>query len=424
MTADVSIEEQADAAPKSLWRHRDFMLLWSGQTVSELGSTVSQLALPLIAVTVIKATTFEVSVLGFLTSLAFLLISLPAGVIVDRVRKRGLMLWCDVARMVLMASIPLAAVFWHVTLWQLYVVATAVGVLTVFFDVAYQSYLPVLIERDQLVDGNGKLGTTQSIAQFVGPSLGGALVGLIGAAKTITADAVSYAVSTLSLALIRTPEPRAEDEPHAERVTFRAAMAEGLQFVVKHPILRKIVACTGSSNFFSSAMGAVEIVFLIRTLHATPTQVGLVFTLGSVGGLIGGMLAGRLATWVGSARMIWVSQLISGPFGLLIAFSQPRWGLLMFGFGYVAFWSSAVVYNVAQVSYRQAICPPELLGRMNASVRWIVWGTMPIGALFGGVLGTTIGLRPTLFVCVAGGWAAGLFVFFSPLRHMRDVPST
>ena len=425
MTADVSIAEEAGAAaPKSLWRHRDFMLLWSGQTVSELGSTVSQLALPLIAVTVIKATTFEVSVLGFLTSLAFLLISLPAGVIVDRVRKRGLMLWCDVARMALMASIPLAAVFWHVTLWQLYVVATAVGVLTVFFDVAYQSYLPVLIDRDQLVDGNGKLGTTQSIAQFAGPSLGGALVGLIGAAKTITADAVSYAVSTLSLALIRTPEPRAEDEPHAERVTFRAAMAEGLRFVVKHPILRNIVACTGSSNFFSSAMGAVEIVFLIRTLHATPTQVGLVFTLGSVGGLVGGMLAGRLSKWVGSARMIWLSQLISGPFGLLIAFSQPRWGLLMFGFGYVAFWASAVVYNVAQVSYRQAICPPELLGRMNASVRWIVWGTMPIGALFGGVLGTTIGLRPTLFVCVLGGWAAGLFVFFSPLRHMRDVPAT
>jgi len=210
MTADVSITEQADAAPKSLWKHRDFMLLWSGQTVSELGSTVSQLALPLIAVTVIKATTFEVSVLGFLTSLAFLPISLPAGVIVDRVRKRGLMLWCDVARMVLMASIPVAAVFWHVTLWQLYVVATAVGVLTVFFDVAYQSYLPVLIDRDQLVDGNGKLGTTQSIAQFAGPSLGGALVGLIGAAKTITADAVSYAVSTLSLALIRIPEPRAK----------------------------------------------------------------------------------------------------------------------------------------------------------------------------------------------------------------------
>jgi MFS family permease len=342
--------------------------------------------------------------------------------VVDRVRKRGLMLWCDAARMLLMGSIPVAAVFWHVTLWQLYVVAGCVGVLTVFFDVAYQSYLPVLIEKDQLVDGNGKLGTTQSVAQFVGPSLAGALVGFIGAAKTITADALSYAVSTLSLSLIRTPEPRAEDEPHAERVTFRAAMAEGLRFVVKHPILRKIVACTGSSNFFSSAMGAVEIVFLVRTLHATPTEVGLVFTLGSVGGLLGGVLAGRLSTWIGSARIIWLSQMVSGPLGLMVAFAQPRWGLLLFSFGYVATWMSAVVYNVAQVSYRQRICPPDLLGRMNASVRWIVWGTMPIGALFGGVLGTVLGLRPTLFVCVFGGWAAGLFVFLSPLRRLKDVP--
>ena len=423
MTADVELAEQSSAGPKSLWRHRDFLLLWSGQTVSETGSSVSQLALPLLAVTVIKATTFEVSVLTFLSSLAFLLIALPAGVVVDRVRKRRLMLGCDFARMLLLGSIPLVAVLWHVTLWQLYVVAGAVGVLTVFFDVAYQSYLPVLIDKDQLVDGNGKLGTTQSVAQFVGPSLAGALVGFVGAAKTVAADAISYAVSTVSLALIRKPEPRAEDEPHAERVTFRAAMAEGLHFVVKHPILRQIVACTGSSNFFSSATGAVEIVFLVRTLHATPTEVGLVFTLGSVGGLLGGVLAGRLTKWVGSARIIWLSQMLAGPFGLMIAGAQPRWGLLLFGFGYVAFWMSAVVYNVAQVSYRQSICPPELLGRMNASVRWIVWGTLPIGALFGGVLGTVIGLRPTLFVGAIGGWAAALFVFFSPLRRMRDVPA-
>lgn len=423
LAANPSTGEPAGTARESLWRHRDFLLLWGGQTVSEMGSSVSQLALPLLAVTVIRATTFEVSVLNFLSSLAFLLIALPAGVVVDRVRKRGLMLWCDAARMLLMGSIPLAAILWHVTLWQLYLVAGGVGVLTVFFDVAYQSYLPVLIDREQLVDGNGKLGTTQSVAQFVGPSLAGALVGFFGAAKTVAADAISYAISTLSLALIRKPEPRPEDEPHAERVTFRAAMAEGLGFVVKHPILRKIVACTGSANFFSSAMGAVEIVFLVRTLHATPTEVGLVFTLGSVGGLLGGVLAGRLSKRVGSARVIWLSQVLAGPFGLLVTAAQPRWGLLLFGFGYTATWMSAVVYNVAQVSYRQAICPPELLGRMNASVRWIVWGTMPIGALFGGALGTALGLRPTLFVCAVGGWAAALFVLFSPLRRMRDVPT-
>jgi predicted MFS family arabinose efflux permease len=326
--------------------------------------------------------------------------------------------------MMLMGSIPIAAVAWHVTLWQLYVVAGTVGALTVFFDVAYQSYLPVLVDKEQLVDGNGKLGTTQSFAQFAGPPLAGVLTGLIGAAKTISADGLSYGVSALSLALIRKPEPRPEDEPHAERVGFRAAMAEGLRFVVKHPILRKIVACTGTYNFFSSATFAIVIVFLVRTLHATPTEIGLLSALAAVGGLAGGLIAGRLAKWVGSARIIWVSVLTTAPFEFFSASARPRWGLLLFALGWAVGIMGSVVYNTAQVSYRQAICPPELLGRMNASVRWIVWGTMPLGALFGGALATGIGLRPTLYVAAAGGVASGLFVFFSPLRHMRDVPES
>ena len=400
------------------------MLLWSGQTVSDLGSQVSTLALPLLAVLVLKARTFEVSLLGFLGSLAFLLISLPAGVIVDRVAKRRMMLWCDVARMFLMGSIPVAAVVWHVTLWQLYVVAGAVGVLTVFFDVSYQSYLPFLVDKSQLVDGNGKLGTTSELAQLSGPSIGGALVGAIGAARTVSADAASYAVSFISLALIRHPEPKPEPAEGAARVTFRAAMHEGLSFVVRHPILRKIVACTGTSNFFSMAMGSIGVVYLVRTLHATATEVGLVFTLGSVGGLLGGLTAGWFGRRIGTARVIWVSMLIPGPLYLLVPLAGPGWRLVLYGLGYSAVSFTALVYNTAQLSYRQSICPIELLGRMNASVRWIVWGTMPLGALFGGLLGTTIGLRETMWVCVLGMWAAGFWVLFSPLRRLRDVPDS
>lgn len=253
VAVDVGVDSDIDidVPAGSLWRHRDFLLLWGGQTVSDVGSAVTTLALPLLAVTVLRASTFEVSLINVLTSVAFLLIALPAGVLVDQVRKHGLMMWSDLARGLLLGSIPLAAVLGHVTLWQLYLVATAAGTLSVFFDVSYQSYVPVLLEGEQLVDANGKLGATNSFAGLVGPSLGGALVGLIGAAKAISADAVSFAVSALSLLLIRTPEPR--PQRRAEHVTFRAAMHEGLSFVLRHPILRKIVACTGTANFFSWA---------------------------------------------------------------------------------------------------------------------------------------------------------------------------
>jgi hypothetical protein len=290
VTQATESDEGELTAGKSLWRHRDFLLLWGGQTVSDVGSSVTTLALPLLAVTVLKASTFEVSAISVLTGLAFLLISLPAGVVVDQMRKHGLMMWCDVLRMLLLGSIPLAAVLWHVTLWQLYAVATLAGILTVFFDVSYQSYIPVLLSGEQLVDANGKLGATNSFAGLVGPSLGGALVGLIGAAKAVAVDAGSFAASAVSLFLIRTPEAKPEKRP--EHVTFRAAMHEGLNFVVKHPILRKIVACTGTSNFFGSGTGAVDIVFLVRELHASPTVVGIVFSLGAIGGIIGGLSSG------------------------------------------------------------------------------------------------------------------------------------
>ncbi len=408
------------AAPGSLWRHRDFLLLWAGQTVSDMGSAVTTLALPLLAVSVLKATTFQVSLIIFLTYLAYLLITLPAGVLVDQVRKHGLMMWCDVARTALVGSIPIVAVLGSVTLWQIYLVALLGGALSVFFDVAYQSYLPALVQGGQLVDANGKLGTTNAFAGLLGPSVGGALVGLIGAAKAVAVDAASFAISALSLILIRTPE--AKPERRAEHITFRAAMNEGLSFVVKHPILRKIVACTSTANLFGSSIQAVEIVFLVRVLHATPALVGLLFSLGAVGGLVGGLTAGWFAKTFGSARIIWASLLLPAPLLVLIPLATPGWGTLLFAVGNIVFSLTSLLYNSAQVSYRQRICPPELLGRMNASVRWIVWGTLPLGALMGGALGTWIGIRPTLWIGVVGCAFSGLFVFFSPLRGMRDVP--
>ena len=309
-------------------------------------------------------------------------------------------------------------------MWQLYAVALTAGVCTVFFDVSYQSFLPALLKQEELLDGNGKLGVTQSFAQLAGPGLGGGLVGAFGAAGAMSADAVSYAISVVSLVGIRyrEPAPQPTDGRAAGRRSLRAEIAEGLRFVVGDPILRKVVACTGTANLFSSMAGAVEIIFLIRVLHVRPAGTGLLFALAAVGGVAGGVLSGRIARWLGSARVIWFSILVFGLPQFLPALAEPGWRVTLVPIGFAAAFFAAVVYNVAQISYRQAICPPRLMGRMNAAVRWIVWGTMPLGALIGGALGTAIGVRPTLWIGLIGSWAAGFWVYFSPLRRMRDVP--
>jgi len=414
-----SAEQPAEPAPRrSLWRHRDFMLLWSGQAISEMGAAVTLLALPLTAVVVLRASTFQVGLLTSASTLAFALIALPAGAIVDRRAKRWLMIWCDVARLLIIGSVPLAAAFGVLTLGQLYAVAITAGVCTVFFDVSYQSYLPALISKDALADGNGKLGSTQSFAQVAGPGLGGGLVGLVGAAGAMTANAISYAVSVVSLLAIRARE---EPPPPAPRQTLRAEVFEGLKFVVRHPILRSIAACTGTANLFGAMAAALEIIFLVRVLHVRPADTGLLIAVGSLGGVAGGILSGRLSRLIGSARIIWFSMLVIGFPQLIVPLAEPGWRVALFPVGFAAFSFSAVVYNVAQVSYRQAICPPRLLGRMNAAVRWVVWGTLPLGGVIGGALGTVLGVRATLWIAFAGSWAAGWWLVFSPLRSLRDV---
>lgn len=408
-------------ARASLWRHRDFLLLWSGQTVSETGSAVTQLALPLTAVAALNATTFQVGLLNTATTLAFAVIALPAGALVDRMAKRGLMIACNVARLLIIASVPVAWAAGVLTLAQLYAVAITAGVCTVFFDVSYQSLVPALVGPEHLMDANGKIGASQAFAQLAGPGLGGGLVGAFGAPGAMTADALSYLVSVASLLGIRGREPRQRPAGARERGALRAEIAEGLRFVIGNPILRKIVACTGTANLFNSIAGAVEIIFLIRVLHVHPAYTGLLFSISALGGVAGGILSGRLAKWVGSARIIWFSMLVLSVPTFLPALAQPGWSVVLFPIGFSFMLFAGVVYNVAQVSYRQSICPPRLMGRMNAAVRWIVWGTLPLGGVIGGALGTTIGIRPTLWIGFAGSWAAGLWVYFSPLRRMRDI---
>jgi Na+/melibiose symporter-like transporter len=417
------------AAPRGpgrpgLWRHRDFLLLWAGQSISELGSAVTMLALPLTAVVALGASTFDVGLLAAATTVPFLLIALPAGLAVDRMAKRGLMIGCDAARMLIIGSVPIAAGLGRLTLFQLYAVAVASGVLTVFFDVAYQSFTPALIDRDQLPDGNGKLAATQAFAQVAGPGLGGGLFGLLRAGA-LAADAVSFAVSTISLLLIRAREPAsrpAAPAAGAAKPRLRTELFAGLSFIVRHPVLRRIAACTATANLFTAMAISIEIIFLVRVLHVRPAYAGLLVAAAGLGGVAAGIASGRLSRWIGSARIIWVSMLVFDAPGLLLPLAEPGWRLALVVAGGAAMTFSAVLYNIAQLSYRQAICPPGLLGRLNAAIRWIVWGTLPLGSIIGGTLGSVLGVRPTMWIGMAGSWAASLWVLFSPLRRMRDVP--
>lgn len=423
MTLDAAPQGAMADSKESLWRNRNFMLLWCGQGAGTLGPQMALVALPLLALKVLHASTFQVSLLSTLGWLPYLIFSLPAGVIADWFDQRKIMIFCDAVRMLLIASVPLVGLTGRLSLAYLYVVVSVSGILTVLFTVAYRSQLPKLVRSTQLVEGNGKLGMCESLAELVGPALAGSLVGLLGASRTLFTNVLTYAVSALTLGLIRVPASEADEPGTSSRVSFKAAMGEGLTFVRKQVILQKLLICTSISNFFVIATSSIAVTFMLRELHAPAAAVGLVFSLGAVGGLLSGAFAHRVSARVGSARIIWVSMLVPGPFYFLMPLAQPGWGLALYGVGLAALSANVVMFNTAALSYRQQVCPPELQSRVSAVYLWVCYGVIPLGSLFGGTLGTAVGLQPTLWVCVIGMWSASLFVVFSPLRKLRDVPA-
>jgi MFS family permease len=406
-------------ASASLWRHRDFRQLWGAETVSQVGTQVTQLALPIIAVTILAATPFQMGVLTALETAAFLVVGLPAGAWVDRWRRKRVLVTNDLIRAVALGTLPLAWALDLLSLPQLFVIAAVTGTATVFFDVAYQSYLPALVAKDQIVDGNGKLETSRAVAQVAGPGVTGVLLRIISAPVLIAADAVSFLLSAMLIGRIR---QRDVVPDRATRRPLRVEIGEGLSFVVRHPLLRRIVACTGIGNFGTAMGGALLVLFALRELHLAESTIGFVFAAGSVGGLVGAVTGARFARWVGEGRAIPLSALIIMPFTALVPLSVLGASAVLLVLGWFGFSWAVVAYNITQVSFRQRLCPPHLLGRMNASVRFIVFGTMPLGGLLGGALGSWIGVVPTLWIAVAGEALAALPVLLSPLIGMRELP--
>jgi MFS family permease len=403
----------------SAWRtSSDFRRYWLGHTISQLGSEVTALALPLVALLQLGATSGQVGVLRAAAFLPFLLLTLPVGVLTDRVRRRPLMVGADLGRAVLLAVIPVAATLDALSLPLLVAVAFTVGILDVVFDVSYVSVLPGLVRREQLQSGNAALEGSRAFASIVGPGLGGALVSLLTAARAVIVDAASFLVSAACLLAIRRPEPH--PEPPRERGL--QALLVGWRQVAHSPLLRPITLWIGASNLAGSAFATMLVVFEVRELGLSGLAIGLVAALGNVGFLAGAGISRRLGQRAGIGSVLWAGSLISG-LGMLVAASAPRaWPLPLLVVGQALFGGGIALANLQSMSLRQAITPNAVLGRANAVVRFVGWGTAPVGAAAGGVLAGVIGLRPLLVVAAAGVLLATSFLLFSEVRRIVDTP--
>ena len=403
-----------------LWRHADFMRLWGAQTISQVGSQITLLAMPLTAIVTLEASAFEVALLGALEYAPFLLVTLPAGVWVDRLRRRPLLIIADVGRALVLATVPVAWALDVLTIWQLFVVGLAAGTLTVLFDVAYVPYIASLVARERLVDANSKMEITRSAAQAAGPGLGGALVQLLSAPFALATDAVSFVLSGLLLARIRTPEEQPSEDAVSARST-RRELAEGLRYVIHHPYFRPIMATTAASNFFGSAIwGPLLLLYGVRVLELDAATIGVALAIGNVGVIAGAFAVRPISSLLGIGRTIAASAVLFGPTVLLIPLapkSQPVplivVSLAIAGFG-------GVVFNVTIRSLVQAITPNRLLGRTTAVVRMIVWGVIPLGTLLGGALASTIGIRGAIWAGAIGASLAALPVLLSQVPTLTS----
>jgi MFS family permease len=452
-----------------LRRQPNFAKLWGAATVSLFGTQVSQIAIPFIAVKVLHVSPGEVGLLTTIEFLPFLLFTLPAGVWVDRFPKRRILVLGDLGRAAMLASIPIAWVAGVLTIWQLFVVGFVNGLMTVFFDVADQSYLPTILERDELVEGNSKLQVSQSSAQILGQPFGGGVVAVLTAPMAVLVDALSYLGSASLILSIRErargavtalrpsdagggltagavlaseaddAEPggpggasvaieaaaaRAAAQPQdVDPAGMRAQIRDGLRFILGHEYLGNIAATTATSNLFGNIGFAIFAFYAYNELKLTPEAVGTIGGLGGAGVLLGALTASRVQGRLGVGRTIILTSAVVGPIGLLLPLATPETAFWLVGISFFLAGMNNVLYNIAQVSLRQAITPEHFLGRMNATMRFLVWGTIPIGSVIGAALSEVVGVRTTIWISAILACFAFLPVLFSSVRRIQTIPT-
>lgn len=407
---------------RGLWRERGFPAFWLGQGLSQLGAQFAAIAMPIVAVTVLDATDAQMGFLHAAETAAFLLVGLPAGAWLDRMRKRHVMIVADLVRVVAVALVPLLFLAGMLEIWHLFVIGAVVGVATVFFDVGYQSFVPVLVRDEHVGPANGALEATAQTMRLGGPAVAGILLRVVSAPLLLAANAVGFLLSAISLLLVRDDE---QVKPKHERQHLVREIAEGLRFVARTDFLVRIVGTTALTNLGASIAMTLSPILILRILGLDPSVYGLLMTLGAIGGLAGSVLAMRIARRIGEGTALSLSTLLFCGSAALLPLSVlwPAAAVpmlvvfeMLLGFG-------ILVYNVIQVTARQRICPKPLLGRMNASIRFVVWGVMPIGALLAGWLGTAFGTIAAIWVGTAVAILGGLPLLLSPYAWMRQLPT-
>ncbi|MEU3054383.1 MFS transporter [Streptomyces griseus] len=411
---------RTEAKPPSLLRHRNFALLWASQSASLFGSQITYVAMPLTAVLLLHATPFEAGALLALGTLPFLLFGLFVGVMLDRRARRSVMIVADIVRAAALAWIPVGYVLDVLNVGQLFVVVFVVGLMAVFFDLAYQSYLPGLVGRDRLPEANGKLELSGSMAQVAGPGAAGLLVSALGAPVAIAVDAVSYVLSFFAAAALPADEAP-KQQPGASALPVRAAIREGFAVIWRHPLLRWFTTAAVIINLFSGALMSVFFLYLIRVLGMGPTQVGLIVAIGSVGALAGALLVGRLTRRFGVGPTLILAMALPGLGYLVLAVVRGHSVAVIAIVAAASFvvQFSVPVFNVTVITFRQVTTPDELLGRVNATARTCALGAFSLGSLLGGAFASGAGLRTTVLLGAGGTFLAALALLLSPVRAVR-----
>ena len=405
----------------NLWKHWDFLKFWTGDTVTQFTGQITNLALPTIAVLTLRVTALQLGILDALGFLAFPTLGLFVGVWMDRMRRRPVMIVANLVQVAALASVPMGYVLGLLGLYQLYAVSLIMGTSTLFFDVAYQSYLPSLVNKEDIVEGNQKLETSASAAQVVGPSVASGMMQLIGAALSLTADAFGTLISVFTLVSIRKPETKPKPSSADSQLHFFAEMKEGIRVITGNELLWTQAGCTSTSNLGSNIFFVAIFLYAYRTLGISEGIIGVAFSIGAVGFLMGVLVSSAITKKLGLGRTIALSA--AANFGLLIVLlANSSFAVLIIGAALFVSSLGNPIYNINQVSLRQIITPNRLQGRMNATMRTIVWGTIPAGSLLGGVFSTSLGIIPTL---VIGGLISGgsfLWIVLGPIFRLSKQP--
>ena len=407
---------------EGLWRHPDFTKLWFGRTVSGFGSQITFLALPLTAILVLDATPLQMGFLSSAGSLPSFVLGLGVGVWVDRLKKRPVMIATDYGRALLMLTVPIAAALHLLRIEHLYAFAIGAGVMGLFFGVASRSMLPSLVSRDQLVEANSKLAIGGSAADVAGPGIAGVLIQTVTAPIALIVDSITFVVSALAIGLIRAREP----EPPRDQSGggFFAEAGQGIALIWRNRVLLAIAGAIGGIAVFNAMLESVWLLYVNKVLGIEPSAFGLMFSVSGAGFVFGAIFAAWFIRWIGTGRAMIIGVLAAG----LSDLATPLAGgpflavVALLTAAQFSFAIGATVSNIAQVSIRQAATPLRLQGRMNGVMDALTGGLVPVGALIGGMLGQTIGMRPTLFLSAGGELAAVLWLLATPIWSLRDLP--